>query len=525
LRYFNTAGPCVPERHYMLPPEPRLPEARPLIERGLYFAVHAPRQTGKTTTLRALARQLTAEGSFAAVHFSCETGEPAGENYAGAQDAVLDAIRREAQALPVELRPPDPWPAAPDEAKLSRALSAWALACPRPLVLFFDEIDALRGESLRAVLRQLRDGYSSAPQAFAASVVLCGMRDVRDYKAAAGGDPTRLGTSSPFNIKVKSLRLGDFTEPDVHTLLGQHTTETGQQFTAQALTRVWDYTQGQPWLVNALAREVVKEIGVPVTETVTGEHIDAAKENLILARATHLDSLVARLYEPRVRRFLEPIISGETINADPTLNDDLSYARDLGLIAKNLPLRVANPIYREVIVRVLGTAAEINVTAEPRSFVTTDGRLDFDRLLHEFADFWRENGEILTSREEYHESAPHLVFMGFLQRLVNGGGQINREYGIGRGRIDLLVRWPYTDPDGHRATQREAIELKVWHPHTQDPLPKALTQLDGYLSRLDLDHGTLVIFDRRPTAKNIDERTRFETTKTPDGRTATLLRA
>jgi hypothetical protein len=219
------------------------------------------------------------------------------------------------------------------------------------------------------------------------------------------------------------------------------------------------------------------------------------------------------------------MIAGDTVGTDPALDDDLSYVRDLGLIAKNLPIRVANPIYREVIVRVLGTSAEVNVLAEPRSFVTADGRLDFDRLLHEFADFWRENGDILTSREEYHESAPHLVFMGFLQRLVNGGGYISREYGIGRGRVDLLVRWPYTDADGRRSVQREAVELKVWHPRGKDPLEKALDQLDGYLRRLDLDRGTLVVFDRRPTAKDIDERTRFGTAKTPDGRAVTVLRA
>ncbi|MCW2931237.1 MAG: hypothetical protein JWM19_2199 [Actinomycetia bacterium] len=64
MRYFNTSGPCVPELHYMLPPEPRLPEARPLIDRELYFVVHAPRQTGKTTTLRALARQISSQGAW-----------------------------------------------------------------------------------------------------------------------------------------------------------------------------------------------------------------------------------------------------------------------------------------------------------------------------------------------------------------------------------------------------------------------------------------------------------------------------
>jgi hypothetical protein len=512
----------------MLPPEPRLPEARPLVERGMYFVVHAPRQTGKTTTLRALARQLTAEGTYAALHFSCEIAEPAGDDFGLAEALVLGSIRREASLqLPLDLRPPDTLLGSDAGGKLSATLTAWTRACPRPLVLFFDEIDALRGESLRSVLRQLRDGYPSAPDAFPASVVLCGLRDVRDYKAAAGGDPSRLGTSSPFNVKVESLRLGDFTEADVRALYAQHTAETGQVFAEEALARAWDYTKGQPWLVNALAREVVEEMKmrVPVAEPITGEHFDTAKERLILARATHLDSLVARLYEPRVRRILEPMIAGDMIGFDPTFDDDFSYVSDLGLIAKDKPARVANPIYHEIIVRVLGAATEVNVTAEPRSFVTGDGRLDFDRLLREFADFWRENGEILTSRKEYHESAPHLVFMGFLQRLVNGGGHISRKYGIGRRRIDLLVRWPYTAPDGHRTVQREAVELKVWHPKAKDPLPEALTQLDGYLKRFDLDRGTLVIFDRRPAAGDIDERTRFETAETPSGRPITLLRA
>lgn len=184
VRYFNTAGPCVPELHYTLPPEPRLPGARGLIDEAQYFVVHAPRQTGKTTTLATLARVLTAEGRYLALRFSCETAEVAGDDYAAAEDQVLDAIRREATArdLPAELQPPDPWPDRPAGRRLGAALAAWAERSPRPLVLFFDEIDALRGESLRSVLRQLRDGYTARPAPFAASVVLCGLRDVRDYK-------------------------------------------------------------------------------------------------------------------------------------------------------------------------------------------------------------------------------------------------------------------------------------------------------------------------------------------------------
>jgi AAA domain len=527
VRFFNTAGPCIPRLHYMMPPEARLPQARDLIDREQYFVVHAPRQTGKTTTLAALARTLTAEGRYVALHFTCETGEPAGDDYVAAQAAVLGSIRFAAKnaRLGPDLAPPDPWPDAPATLLTRAALQAWAEQCPRPLVLFFDEIDALRGESLRSVLRQLRAGYTERPAPFPASVVLCGLRDVRDYKVASGGDPTRLGTASPFNIKVESLRIGDFTEAEVRALYGQHTAETGQPFTDDALAGAYAYSQGQPWLANALAREVVDKLGVPPPTPITAEHVDEAKERLILARATHLDSLVARLHEPRVRRVIEPLIVGDLPDTDGTYDDDVTYLRDLGLLATSRPIAIANPIYREVIVRVLGSRTEDAVLDDPHSFVLPDGRLDFRRLLEEFAAFWRQHSEVLVTGAAYHEAAPQLVIMAYLHRIVNGGGYIDREYGVGRGRIDLLVRWPYQDEAGKRAWQREAVELKVWRPGRPDPTGEDLRQLDDYLKRLDLDHGTLVVFDRRPEAPPFADRARFAAHHTPSGRPVTLLHA
>jgi hypothetical protein len=430
---------------------------------------------------------------------------------------------RRGNALPPELGPP-PWPQAPDETLLGDALAAWARVCPRPLVLFFDEIDALRGASLISVLRQLRAGFNERPEGFPASVALCGLRDVRDYKAAAGGDPSRLGTASPFNIKLESLRLGDFTPAEIRQLYGQHTAEASQQFTPQALDRAVELTAGQPWLVNALAREVVDKLRVPPPEPITAEHLEQAKERLIVARATHLDSLAAKLVEPRVRRVIEPVLAGTLDQPDP-YDDDPQYVRDLGLIAPTGPVRIANPIYREVIVRVLATNVEDRVLADPGVFVLGDGRLDFELLLREFAGFWCEHADVLTRGIVYHEAAPQLVFMAFLQRIVNGGGHVEREYGVGRGRIDLLVRWPYTDNGGGLAWQREAIELKVWRKGEPDPLTKGLAQLDGYLDRLRLDTGILVIFDRRPNAAPIAERTRFDKTTSPSGRPITILRA
>jgi hypothetical protein len=283
-RRFNTTGPCRPDWHYMIPAERRLPEAQGLVEQAGYFVVHAPRQTGKTTALRALAEHLTGSGHFAALHFSCETGEAAGDDFAEAQRAILWQLHHYSEFyLPAELRPPA-FPDAPDSSLLSAALTAWARSCPRPLVLFFDEIDALRGKSLFSVLRQLRDGFPHRPTFFPASVILCGLRDVRDYKAASGGNAERVGTASPFNVKVESLRLGDFSAQEVRELYTQHTADTGQPFTEEALSRAFELTQGQPWLVNALAREITEKLAVPLSEPISAEHMETAKERLILAR-------------------------------------------------------------------------------------------------------------------------------------------------------------------------------------------------------------------------------------------------
>jgi hypothetical protein len=221
---------------------------------------------------------------------------------------------------------------------------------------------------------------------------------------------------------------------------------------------------------------------------------------------------------------VQPVLAGTTTRLDP-YDDGLLYTHDLGLIAPTKPVRIANPIYREVIARVLGAETEENVLADPRAFVLPDGQLDFDLLLREFAAFWVGNG-ITPVRSLRDPPGPP------------GGGHVEREYGVGRGRIDLLVRWPYRTPAGKRAYQREAVELKVWRPNDADPLAEGLAQLDAYLDqhpghrfasgpgpRVDLDTGVLVVFDRRPGAAPIAERTRFDKATSPTGRAVTVLRA
>ena len=97
-KHFNTAGPCNPDWHYMVPPLPRLPEAHGLAEGGAYFVIHAPRQTGKTTFLRAFAEQLTGEGQLTALYASCEAAEAKGQDELAAQETLVRILITQASA-------------------------------------------------------------------------------------------------------------------------------------------------------------------------------------------------------------------------------------------------------------------------------------------------------------------------------------------------------------------------------------------------------------------------------------------
>ncbi|WP_377477744.1 MAG: ATP-binding protein [Microcoleus anatoxicus] len=514
-RHFNTAGPCQEDIHYALPPTVRLPGLERLIAQRSYFVIHAPRQVGKTTAMLALAKQLVDSGQYTAIVVSVELGSPFNDNPQQAQAAILSSWRSEARVyLPPELQPP-----AKSEMEVGQGieetLRQWAQTSPRPLAIFIDEIDSLQNEVLLSVLRQLRNGYPSRPRAFPQSVGLIGLRDVRDYKVAAGGSD-RLNTSSPFNIKVRSITLRNFNASEVAELYGQHTQDTGQVFTPEAVALAFELTQGQPWLVNALAKEIVEELVTDESIEITPEHILEAKEILIKRQDTHLDSLAERLRENRVKAIIEPMLAGLELGNIP--NDDIQFLIDLGLCKMDVQggLTIANPIYREVLPRVLTVTPMASLPQIAPSWLTNDGKLDTQALLKTFLEFWLQHGEPLLKSASYPEIAPHLVLMAFLHRVINGGGTLEREYAIGRDRMDLCLRY---------GEVTLGIELKVWRTRKVDPLSKGLEQLDGYLARLGQHEGWLVIFDRRENALELEERLNTEIQTSPMGRLITVIRA
>ena len=513
MRFFNTEGPVRPDDHYAIAPLDRadVDEFLGLIRAKRYFVLHAPRQTGKTSALIALRDLLNSgeAGSFRCVNV--EVGQVARDDTARGIRAILGSLADSAMLLG------DDYPAGvwldvladmgPENA-LKGLLVRWCVANPMPLVLLVDEIDSLVGDTLLSVLRQLRAGYEQRPEGFPQSVVLCGVRDIRDYRIRSSAGEVIAG-GSPFNVAAKSLRMGDFTEAETRALMAQHTEETGQPFSPAAQEAVWTQTRGQPWLVNALCAGACfdNKAGRDRSRSIEVDDVYAAREELILSRRTHLDQLAHKLEEERVRRVVEPLLSGGEVQHD---GRDLEYVRDLGLIAVADPPRIANPIYREVVPRELGYVLQSSLDIQVAWYVDDAGRLDMDKLLSAFGTFFGEHAEHwLGHLGAYWEAAPQLILQSYLQRVVNGGGRIEREYGLGRGRTDLLVLWPREAGQPSDLWERFVVECKVLRDSDRKSLAgtveKGVKQTLGYMKQCGAEEGHLVVMDRRSEARRRSE--------------------
>jgi hypothetical protein len=239
--------------------------------------------------------------------------------------------------------------------------------------------------------------------------------------------------------------------------------------------------------VNALGRELCfDDYAIPWDQEVTATDVDEKVEILIQRRDVHLDQLADKLTEPRVARVIEAILVGEDESSKPDISkDDKQYLIDLGLICNGKTgLEIANPIYREVIPRELTDYRQSMLGQDPAWYVQKDGKLDINKVLDRYIEFYKEHSELITKRKTYTEAAHHLLFMAWLQRIVNGGGTISREYAAGLGRLDLCIDF---------AEERFAFELKL---SSAKALERGRRQLADYLDRLSLNSGWLVIFSR-----------------------------
>jgi hypothetical protein len=492
IKFFNIAGPVLSGIHYMLPLRLDVQKINELISRSYYFILHAPRQTGKTSAILQLMQHLREKDEYTPLYVNVEPAQTARNNVKAGIDTILGLIK---SRILDTYGPQDPaltlFQTITDNPlyALYEFLREWSKLAPKPIILFIDEIDSLIGDTLLSVLRQLRTGYLERPSAFPKSICLIGVRDVKDYKIFSEEQQATVIGGSAFNIKAESLVLESFSHEEIRKLYLQHTQATGQPFTDEAISYAFEQTQGQPWLVNALADQVTTREIPNRSEPITIEAMKHARDVLIARHDTHIDVLIDRLKEPRIAHIIDAIISGIQ-KPSPFPSEDVKYASDLGLISlQNGTLQIANPIYQEVIPRELTSTRQHSFTQPRASFFTPDDLLDMNKIIQEFTQFYRENSDISAEELLYKESGPHLLLMAYLQRIVNGGGRVLRECALGRGRVDLLIEFK---------KQSIVIELKLKSP-TKKVIDEALQQTTEYMLTKNATEGHLIFFDPSKT--------------------------
>jgi len=291
-RIFNTTGLCNAEDHYMVDPFRNMfDNIYDLIASKQYFLIHAPRQTGKTTFLHALAHRLNKEGNYVAVVCSLES---AGYTSISVETANINFIKELAKMskffFGTEKLSPDIAKYISGPSMLGDYLTDWCDTLGKPMVLLLDEVDALYDDVLISTLRQLRDGFQTRPKYFPQSMALVGLRDIRDLRTPSPADIPSIGSGSLFNIIAESFFLPVFSKEEVRGLLEQHTYDTDQVFSVEVFEKLYSYSGGLPWLTNALANEVVSEmLKNDYSLEITLDLIELAKERLIEQRQTHLD--------------------------------------------------------------------------------------------------------------------------------------------------------------------------------------------------------------------------------------------
>jgi hypothetical protein len=490
MREFNITGSIIPELHYYVDLTPQLDKLMALADKGTYFVINRPRQFGKTTMLEFFAQRLQASGKYAPAlisfqpfaqrHDITET-----EFYRNLTKRLADKfVRSDSSTVPSTINNRDDffdW------------LRETCQNSPRQIVLLIDEIDAIPDLVAIGFLANLREMFlerrrKPAPYA----VALAGVHDIKNLQTKYRDETRSLGSASPFNIAIDYV-IPPFSRENIRDYYAQHTAETGQAFVEQVVSRVHEITSGHPWLVSALAKRLVEEIVPNRAVAITLSHLNEAVQRLLRENNTNFDSLIKHAYEPDLQLIVLDLLQGKHYPFtpfDPALNRLALY----GVIraSEDNGCMIGNKIYEQVLFasfyrvmasQILGGDAKAGV-------ITADGRLDFRRVLDRFQVFMKSKGSQVVRSHEFKEATGQLLLLSYLDLLVNGKGWTFKEVQSAQGRIDVLCCY---------GNQKEIVELKLWY--GEQRYDQGLEQLVRYLENESLDHGYLVVFDRREVAK------------------------
>ncbi|MDE0467687.1 MAG: AAA-like domain-containing protein [Candidatus Poribacteria bacterium] len=513
MRRFGTQGPVNPEQHYVVARIEELTEFIKSVKEGRYIVIFAPRQTGKTTFFYAAMDILaTEEPNYLPIHLDFEAYKnlTPSDFYSNLTEDIREEIENlyhKRGEIPSEaLKDFLENTTLTDNVSMLRGFRTLARVLgDQGVVVFIDEFDGIPPAVVNDFLYALRRIYiSRTTPRCPHSLGIVGVKSIAQLNYDH--------SVSPFNIQ-DDFALPNFTLAQVQELLGQYTTEVGQDFAPEVIESIHKQTGGQPFLVNRFAQILTEELDIPKTETITLAHFSAAHIQLVDENNTNLTHLTTNIRRnPRFESLLMRIMlydEGVPFNLRNELVNELAT---YGILTKGTDrmCKIANPIYLYCTLQAFKPVVNglerdyFPEDTDGFQYLTSDGHIQMEQLLNNFQDFIARAGfRILQVPETPQEFiGQHLLFAYLDQFVTSVNGAMYMEVPTGRGRMDLLILYN---------EKKYIVETKIWRSERGYAVGKQ--QLATYLATEGIMEGYYIVFDHREVPKPRTE------TETIDGRT------
>jgi len=492
-RFFEKSGTVDPEVSYYVSLENVVnrdnQDIKTMVDRGRYFSIFAPRQSGKTTYLKHFCKELHKDPTYAAIILSFQKYSRLSQQrfYAQVQKKLYSQLIERLTA--VGCGKLDVIKSFLEQHNLIDHISFGELFEElnriiefKQIVIFIDEFDGIPRDELENFLTTLRDlylEYKDIKQKALYSVGLVGIRNVT--KLIVGG-------VSPFNI-ADQVDLPSFSLKNVRHLYAQYTAETNQTFKEEAVKKVYEQTGGQPWLVNRLGTLLTVNIRPGTTVPIDEQDVENAMQILLKERNDHFNNLYekAKIYK---ETFIEIVF--DHVEYDPD-NEDQTWLEQYGLVKnKNEYAVVSNNIYKTRYVKTFFKEVKPYEDISPQEYALPGDRLDMKRILLNFGRYINQIGvKAFYSEEKPYEKTGQFLLTAWLYQFVKGGeGDVRDELLSGLGRLDIMLTYK---------GKKYIIEIKVnRHDDVSGIIEEGILQLSGkYLATEDVSEGYLLVFDTR----------------------------
>ncbi len=468
-RYFNTSGPNIPAEHYTLEREPLIKKGIALVEDERYFTIWAPRQTGKSTYFRLLAKKLETTG--------CQVLHTNVENFKNVTEAdFLQFLADEfEESLGLKL--------------VSKTFAMFYNELKRiknrNIVLIIDEIEGLNEDISGQFLHTIRNLYHFRDTHCLKSVILVGVSNI----VGAVQD-----NASPFNI-ADNLNVPYFTTEETSQLLDMHQQETGRQFLPQVKEKISAITANQPGLVNGFANQLVERF--PEKEIINYDDYLAVEDwYLTEAIDKNISNVINKAKQHRV--FVENLLFLGAKYKFKINDDKIKFLHSHGLIRKDKDGYVAFwvPIYKKAVYDAFypfsnGEGHRFFRNIDYEILFQKSGKVMFDKLIDNYKDYVKkrsfkyfrekdEHGKYKSLKEAALAYSFETYIQAFLQE-VEGKSYLEPHTAL--GKCDLLI---------NIAGNEYVIEFKIYR--SPGAFTKGKKQLAYYCKNVGVKEGIYLVF-------------------------------